>query len=141
MKLPSRYCGAISYEFSGCYMAKLCFKGEWYVFHIATSGEIAGDCKTRWLDFLHFHKADIKGIAMFKPTCEAVYENWKVLRFGRSLPVTLACLIDDRNKGYSLVFDYRDCKVAESDDRNIENSQHVLLAREEDKLDFLRKTL
>lgn len=140
MKLPSRYCGAISYEFSGCFMAKLCFKGEWYIFHIATSREIAGDCKIQWLDFLHFHKNDITGITMFKPTLEAVYKNWITLR-SRCLPVTLACLIDDRNKGYSFVFDYHDCKVAESDDMNIERSHTVLLARDEDKLDFLRKTI
>ncbi len=143
MKLPGPYCGAISYEFSGCYMAKLCFRGEWYVMHIGTAAGAAAqeDCRTVWMDFLNFHKQDISHLAIIKPNDEPPYQEWLDLKFRQNRAgLTVAGLFDGRNRGYSLVYDLRNCRVADNDARRIVLAQRCLLTRAIDKMHYYGKT-
>ena len=89
--LPYWPYAAISFEFSGCYMAKLCFRGDWYAFHIATSTTPADDCKQVWKDFLALHKQDITTFVMCRPTSvKDLFDKYAELHYKRSRSVMLA---------------------------------------------------
>lgn len=141
MKLPGLYCATISYAFSGCYMAKLCFRGEWYVMHIGTADSLAEDCRTTWMDFLNRYRQDISRITIIRPSDESPYEEWKDLKFRRNRQgLTVAGFFDDRNRGYSLVYDLHNCCVADNDARRIVLAQRCLLTRAIDKMHYYGKT-
>ncbi|MCM1041642.1 MAG: hypothetical protein NC396_04340 [Bacteroides sp.] len=111
--LPYKQYPAISFQFSGCYMAKLCFKGKWYAFHISTSRETGKDCKEDWNNFLSIHKSDISEIVMCKPTDrQELFDKYGELHFthGES-NITLACLIDESNHCHTLVYDWDSARV------------------------------
>lgn len=114
-RLSNRECPAISFQFSGCYMAKLCFRNTWYVFHISTSEWAAYDRKSEWKAFLSAYKNDISAIVMYKPTDErALFDIYKDMH-GRQLPVTLAGLIT-LSECYTLVYDYISARVVTASD-------------------------
>lgn len=117
LKIPS-YCAAISYQFTGCYMAKLCFKKEWYIFHISTSESSKCDCKSVWREFLNNYKNDISDIFMFKPTDNNdIYVAYQNALFQKPRPaLTLSCLINAQNQGYALLLDVAKCTVYGGDE-------------------------
>lgn len=80
--LPYRHYPVISFEFSGCWMAKLCFRGVWFAFHISTSETQSYDCKSQWKDFLSRYKSDISALVMFKPTMrKELFDTFIKLRY------------------------------------------------------------
>ena len=58
---------AISYDFMGCYMAKIKIDGFWYIFHIHSSNGDSSDCKRTWLDFKERYRQRITEIHEFRP--------------------------------------------------------------------------
>lgn len=113
VSLPYERYPAISFQFSGCYMAKLCFKGKWYAFHISTSDSPGMDCKEDWKRFLTLHQADISAIVMCKPTDKKDYfDKYGELHIRKRLGnITLACLIDEDNHCYTIVYNVESASV------------------------------
>lgn len=106
--LPYGPYSAISFQFSGCYMAKLCFRGDWYAFHISTDNSPSRDCKEVWKKFLSQHKHDITTFVMFRPTDDRVlFNKWCDLHYNRKChsPITLSGLIAEDNRCYTLIYD------------------------------------
>lgn len=100
----------ISFQFSGCFMAKLRFRGTWFAFHISTSESSIYDCKAVWNSFLDRHKREISSIVMFKPTDErSLYDEY--IRLYPKGKATLAGLITEDNVCYTLVYDCVTAKV------------------------------
>lgn len=58
---------ALSFEFSGCTMARFLLKGVYYTAHIHTSDEIhyLNDCKDEWIDYVW--QQGITVLTMFRP--------------------------------------------------------------------------
>lgn len=105
--LPYRHYPVISFEFSGCWMAKLCFRGVWFAFHISTSETQSYDCKLQWKDFLSRYKSDISALVMFKPTMrKELFDTFIKLRYYEKKQVTLTGLIDEHDICYTLVYNY-----------------------------------
>lgn len=114
--LPYGQGPVISFEFSGCDMAKLCFRGMWYAFHISTSEYACYDCKSQWKAFLSQYKRDISTLVMFKPTMHRdLFEKSDELHRAK-WPVTLAGLIAEDNTCYTLVYDYKSARVVTAAD-------------------------
>lgn len=142
MKLPDPHCAAISYQFSGCYMAKLCFRNEWYVMHIGTAASLREDCRTAWMDFLNRYRNQISRLTMIKPNDEPPYQQWQDLKFRHNRQgLTVAGLFDGRHRGYSLVYDLNNCCVADHDATRLVVAHRHLLARQIDKTHYLLKQL
>lgn len=141
MKLPSRYCAAISFQFTGCYMAKVCFRKEWYVFHIATFPDRTGDRKYEWMDFLNLCRNDISAICMFRPSDQRELFDEYLDLWKRGEDVTLACLIDDRNIAHTIVYDKANCSVYNNDDQNIRVCHASLLCRDIDRAHYWNRYL
>lgn len=108
----------ISYQFTGCYMAKLCYRGEWYGLHIATSDTPWGDCQSVWKEFVHLNHRHISYLRIIKPSAERPYQTWKTLKQHEKVKdlvrqTTTAGFFDREGNGYSLMYDYTGCCVQE----------------------------
>ncbi len=57
----------ISFDFTGCAMAKFTLGGHTYFCHIYTSSTVGLDCKTIWNDFLRRYSRHITDLVIFKP--------------------------------------------------------------------------
>lgn len=106
----------ISFEFSGCWMAKICFRGVWYALHISTSKTPQYDCKSQWKSFLSQYKSHISAIVMFQPTTLRDLFDKSIDLHGNGRPVTLAGLIAEDNACYTLVYDYMSARVVTAAD-------------------------
>lgn len=58
---------AISYDFMGCYMAKIEIDNFWYIFHIHSSNERNLDCKEIWKSFITSYDRRITSSYVFRP--------------------------------------------------------------------------
>lgn len=102
---------AISYEFSGCAMAKITMcNGKKYVFHIFLQGNDPTDCRRHWNSFVRngIINGIIRDIILFKP-----FEPFKSK--ARSTREFAIGVIDANNQCFSIKiennnnnFDYRD---------------------------------
>ncbi len=141
VRLADAQSALISYEFSGCYLAKFRFRTAWYGAHIATAEAAAHDRKTLWMDFLRTYASDISALAMIRPSAERALfeETYRLRRLRRR--VTLAGLFDGTHRGYSIVYDFERCAVADDDDNNIRVAHKELLAHPADRTTYLLKTI
>lgn len=123
MPLPNGQCPVISFEFSGCWMAKLCFCGVWYGFHISTSDSELYDCKSQWMSFLERYKNNISDVKiMFQPTenNKDLLDKADILHDkrtpGYSRPTMVAGLITEDNSCFAFIYDYMSAHVVSSPD-------------------------
>lgn len=103
----------ISYQFSGCYMAKLCYRGEWYGLHIATSDTPRGDCQSVWKEFVHLNHRHISYLRIIKPSAERPYQTWSTLKQDAKVKnlvskTTTAGFFDHEGNGYSMMYNLAD---------------------------------
>lgn len=98
----------ISYEFSGCYMARFKFLDSWYICHICCLGNNdSGDCKRDWNAFIqeYYHRrGEIENLSLFKPTAgyDARYYN---IYNGFPSQIQVVGLITHDGRCYSIVMD------------------------------------
>lgn len=60
----------LSFQFSGCYMARFRIRDTYYIAHIHTSSEsLNEDCRSIFARFLCRYKNEIEEFQMFKPWC------------------------------------------------------------------------
>lgn len=120
VQLPDPSFAAISYEFSGCYMAKLCFDGRWYVFHVSTSPDAEYDCKKEWREFLSDYGARITDVVVYDPTQDkGFFERYCALVVREDVRITVACVLDAQSRGYALILDCLTGAVYANDQKNI----------------------
>lgn len=113
MRLSGKDSPAISFEFSGCYMAKMQFKYKWYVFHISTSRDTSLDCKAAWIDFLSTHNQHIQTLVVYNPSKgSGLLMKCATMAYKRKQPTMLACVINENNDAYALIYDKNECRVA-----------------------------
>lgn len=104
----AEYMDAISYEFSGCYMAKFFFRGRWYVCHISCKERTPSDCKDVWNEFVYEYQKEIKHLLLFKPTSSDIVQQMAIKcnkDFETSNRFQVCGLITMHNRMYSLCFD------------------------------------
>lgn len=104
----NQHMDAISYEFSGCYMAKFFFRGNWYVCHISCKERTPSDCKDVWNEFVYKYQKDIKYLLLFKPTSYDIVQQIAIKcnkDFETSNRFQVCGLITMHNRMYSLCFD------------------------------------
>lgn len=119
MVLPAQHYAAVSYEFSGCFMARFRFKGVRYVCHISTAGSDSpqDDCKQVWMDFLHIHADQISELVMFRPTderkCYEFYQELKIKSIFQKQQThpSLCGLIKSDGSCHSLVLNLETCCI------------------------------
>lgn len=139
--LPYGPYSVISFEFSGCWMAKICFRGAWYAFHISTSRTPQYDCKLQWRRFLSQYKSHISSIVMFQPTALRDLFDKSIKLHGDGRPATLAGLIAEDNTCYTLVYDYMSARVVTATDARtdyIGQCFRDLLCDEQDLIHYSR---
>lgn len=85
----------LSFQFSGCYMAKFCFRGSFYVCHIYCQNDNT-DQKRFWNNFVDKYGPELRNLVVFKPT--KVYD---AVRFRRTFEV--GGMIEPNNVCSSLI--------------------------------------
>lgn len=104
----AQYMDAISYEFSGCYMAKFFFRGNWYVCHISCKEGTLSDCKDIWTEFTYRYQKEIKHLLLFNPIDNGIVQQIKI-KCNKDLNTSnrfqVCGLITSDNRMYSLCFD------------------------------------
>lgn len=145
--LPAHH-AVISYDFSGCLMAKFCLLGVWYVCHITCIGATdSSDCKKPWKDFLHLHKNDITQLVMIRPSDDKRLLNKMVecadrcRKAFKPCNVTLAGLIAADNSCFVALVDRESGRIYDDDDANIASCPKILVCHDADTMDLLRKIL
>lgn len=118
-KSISRNSVAMSYNFSGCYMAKFCFAGCWFVCHIFCSGpKDSSDCKNTWNSFVKEYchrRGDIDTLILFKPTNSKYnVDYWNDANKFPPQQIQIAGLITPDNRCYSLPIDRENAFVIDS---------------------------
>lgn len=103
---------AISYDFTGCYMAKVKIGSNWYAFHIHSSGDTSdpSDCRALWNRFMA--NSRISEAYVFRPIIPN-FEDYQLLfqnkcdRIAHKKVSSLSgCgLITKDNRCYSLILD------------------------------------
>ncbi|WP_294606165.1 hypothetical protein [uncultured Bacteroides sp.] len=104
----TQYMDAISYEFSGCYMAKFFFRGNWYVCHISCKDGALSDCKDVWTEFTYRYQKEIKHLFLFNPIDYDIVRQITIKCNGglnTSNRFQVCGLITSCNRMYSLCFD------------------------------------
>lgn len=120
MEIPTGQTPTISYQFTGCYMAKFCLdKSQWYVCHISTGSGY--DRWREWLDFLENYSTRISQLVVYKPTDDPVLFDAlvQVYATGPIGGINLTCVIDAHHDGYALLLDPDTLGVYRDLDQNI----------------------
>ena len=92
---------AVSYGFSGCYMAKYSINGRCYISHIQSG---LGDQKHVWNDFCNRNRQSLVIHALFRPTDihDAIY-RYKESQLRRGIDCTIAGIIMPDNSCYAVI--------------------------------------
>lgn len=92
---------AVSYGFSGCYMAKYSLEGRCYISHIQSG---AGDCKVYWNNLCLQNRSTIKIHALFRPTNNRdSIHYYKQSQLQRNIRCTIAGVITPDNRCFAVL--------------------------------------
>ncbi len=96
---------AVSYCFSGCYMAKYTYRGRCFISHIQSG---SGDCRQVWNNFYNRNRDSIVVHAIFRPTdCHDSIYKYKETQMSNGVECTIAGVILPNNKCYAVLVNIR----------------------------------
>lgn len=100
----------VSFEFSGCYMARFKYDGIYYYCHIFRQSNSSGDCKNLWNNFLSNHYQHISDIVIFRPNIERIKNKLRWISTNSMAHYSICGIIDTNNDCYAAIIEHETSK-------------------------------
>ena len=92
----------MSFNFSGCLMAKYNTSNGYYVAHIHCDSQLSNDCRSDFVGLLSINQVRSNDLLLFRPLCNSylyIPEDFRNIR-------SVAGIITQNNRCYSMVLEY-----------------------------------
>ena len=102
----------ISFEFSGCYMARFKYDGVCYACHIYKNSSSNIDCKDLWNNFIDGAAAQLSDVILFNPFLQSTEEAKKLRR--NSEEISICGIITTEGNCFTSILNHREANFIET---------------------------